>query len=533
MNGKQLKNSILQWAIQGKLVPQDPNDEPASALLERIREEKARLVKEGKIKKDKNESIIFRGDDNSHYEKFPATGEVRCIDDEISFDIPDTWEWVRLGELISTQTGLAYSKPNLEIKSPKMVRVLRGGNISNGSWQVKANDIMISSEFVRANLYLRKGYFITPAVTSWENLGKTALVRKDYDDIVVGGFVLMMCPFYTDSVIEEYLNDFFQSVVFQQYCRNITNKSGQAFYNLSRSKLLNLLIPIPPKEEQERIIIKCNQLFPIIEKYGVAQNKLDTLNTEIKSILKKSILQEAIQGRLVEQCDMDESASMLLERIQEEKKQLVKQGKLKAKDLTNSTIFRGDDNKYYEQIGDKCVDINEEIPFDIPDTWVWCWFGEYVRMKIGKTPARGETAFWSDGVFPWVSIADMSDFGIITKTKEKVSKRAAQNQFGEIVSKGTLLMSFKLTVGRTSILGIDAYHNEAIISISPYVDEKFITRNYLFYVLPLLSNLGDSKDAIKGKTLNSKSLYRILIPIPPLAEQKRIVERIEELYSRL
>lgn len=154
-------------------------------------------------------------------------------------------------------------------------------------------------------------------------------------------------------------------------------------------------------------------------------------------------------------------------------------------------------------------------------------------MKIGKTPARGEMTFWSDGIFPWVSIADMSDYGVITKTKEKVSKYAAQNQFGEIVSKGTLLMSFKLTVGRTSILGVDAYHNEAIISIYPYTDTDFITRNYLFYILPLLSNLGDSKDAIKGKTLNSKSLYKILIPIPPLVEQQRIVERIEALYSKL
>ena len=175
----------------------------------------------------------------------------------------------------------------------------------------------------------------------------------------------------------------------------------------------------------------------------------------------------------------------------------------------------------------RCID--DEIPFDIPDTWEWVRFGEYVRMKIGKTPARGETAFWSDGIFPWVSIADMSDYGIITKTKEKVSKCAAQSQFGEIIPQGTLLMSFKLTVGRTSILGIDAYHNEAIISIYPYTDKDSIVRNYLFYTLPLLSNLGDSKDAIKGKTLNSNSLYKMLLPIPPLKEQYRIIEHIKKL----
>ena len=169
-----------------------------------------------------------------------------------------------MGELITTKTGLAYSKPNLEIKSNKMVRVLRGGNITNGSWQMKADDVMISSEFVKPELYLRKGYFITPAVTSWENMGKTALVRECYEDVVVGGFVLMMCPFYIDGIFEEYLNHFFQSTLFQQYCRSITNKSGQAFYNLSRNKLLQLLVPIPPVKEQQRIYHKLNDALASI-----------------------------------------------------------------------------------------------------------------------------------------------------------------------------------------------------------------------------------------------------------------------------
>lgn len=249
---KIMKQSILQEAIQGRLVPQDPNDEPAEALFQRIKKEKERLVAIGILKhKDVVESTIYRGDDNKYYEKCGSA--VACIDSEVPFEIPESWQWVRLGELITTKTGLAYSKPNLEIKSDNMIRVLRGGNIANGSWQIKADDVMISNEFVKSDLHLRQGYFITPAVTSWENMGKTALVREDYEDVVVGGFVLMMCPFYTDGVIEEYLNYFFQSTMFQQYCQSITNKSGQAFYNLSRNKLLQLLIPIPPIEEQKRI----------------------------------------------------------------------------------------------------------------------------------------------------------------------------------------------------------------------------------------------------------------------------------------
>ncbi len=179
------------------------------------------------------------------------------------------------------------------------------------------------------------------------------------------------------------------------------------------------------------------------------------------------------------------------------------------------------------------MEISDEIPFDIPDNWSWCRFGEYVRMKIGKTPARGTAEFWNKADYPWVSISDMTDYGVISETKERVSTIAAQTQFGSISPIGTLLMSFKLTVGRTSILEIEAYHNEAIISIYPYIDIASISRNYLFYVLPFISNLGDSKDAIKGKTLNSKSLYNMLLPVPPLQEQRRIIERIEELYNKL
>ena len=258
-----LKKSILQEAIQGRLVPQIDSEESATVLLEKIKEEKSRLVKEGKLKKkDLTDSTIFKGDDNKYYEKCGI--KVTYIDNEIPFTIPESWQWARLGELITTKTGLAYSKPNLEIKSNKMVRVLRGGNITNGSWQMKADDVMISSEFVKPELYLRKGYFITPAVTSWENMGKTALVRECYEDVVVGGFVLMMCPFYIDGIFEEYLNHFFQSTLFQQYCRSITNKSGQAFYNLSRNKLLQLLVPIPPVKEQQRIYHKLNDALASI-----------------------------------------------------------------------------------------------------------------------------------------------------------------------------------------------------------------------------------------------------------------------------
>ena len=194
-------------------------------------------------------------------------------------------------------------------------------------------------------------------------------------------------------------------------------------------------------------------------------------------------------------------------------------------------IFRKD-NHFYEKIGKKgeAVCIDDEIPWDIPDSWEWVRFGTIVNFSLGKTPQRKNPEFWNNGTIPWVSIADMEDGEIIFSTNEKVNNNALVNSFkNKIVTKGTLLMSFKLTVGKVSILGMNAVHNEAIISINPLIDEKYIFRDYLFWILPMISQLGDTKSAIKGKTLNSKSLNNLLLPMPNLNQQKKIVKKINEL----
>jgi len=225
--------------------------------------------------------------------------------------------------------------------------------------------------------------------------------------------------------------------------------------------------------------------------------------------LKASILQYAIQGKLVEQRPEEGTGEELYRHIQEEKQRLIKDGKIKKE-------------KPLPEIKD------EEIPFDIPESWRWCKFGELVDYVMGKTPPRAEPVWWNEDV-QWVAISDMDDFGYISETKEMVSKKAIDEKFRSISPKGTLLMSFKLTVGRTAILGIDAVHNEAIISIFPYVDEANYFRNYLFYTLPIITQWGDSKKAIKGKTLNSKSITNLMIPLAPLPELRRIVDKIQEL----
>ena len=293
----------------------------------------------------------------------------------------------------------------------------------------------------------------------------------------------------------------------------------------------NKLVPLPPLNEQKRIVQKIQEALPIVRIYGKSQEALDKLNADIFDKLKKSVLQEAIQGRLVPQNPNDEPASVLLERIKEEKAKLFKEGKLKKKDLVDSVIFKGEDNKYYETIDGVTECIEEEIPYDLPSNWDWTRLGNVAKMTIGKTPARGDQRFWSNGEYSWVSISDMKDLGVISATKERISAIAVKELMGNISPKGSLLMSFKLTVGRTSLLDVDAYHNEAIITVLPFIDECNTFRNYLFRTLPLLSVAGDSKDAIKGKTLNSQSLSRLLIPLAPLGEQERIVQELQRVSS--
>ena len=521
MNGKQLKNSILQWAIQGKLVPQDPNDEPASVLLEKIRAEKARLVKEGKIKKDKKESIIYRGEDNSYYEKF-ADGKVVCIDDEIPFEIPESWTWGRLSNMVQINPK-NYVDDNKEAAFIPMEKI-EATYLSSYTYTVrKWREIKSGyTHFADGDVAFAK---ITPCFQN----RKSMILNNLPNGIGAGTTELKVLRPYRNTLSVEYLLFFLESPYFVE---EAVFKGTANQQRIISGYLENKLFPLPPLNEQRSIAEKIKKSIVAVEQYGKVQDKLEDLNNNLNTLLKKSVLQEAIQGKLVPQDPNDEPASVLLQHIKEEKQRLVKEGRLKKKDIVDSIIYKGDDNKYYEQIGRDTIEISNEILFDLPCSWQWVRFGQIVRMSIGKTPARGEVSYWSKATIPWVSISDMTNSEHINKTKEKISV-AASSVMGEISPVGSLLMSFKLTVGRTSILNIDAYHNEAIISIYPFIDDKYALRDYLFYTLPFLSNMGDSKDAIKGKTLNSKSLKSLLIPLPPLREQRCIINRLEELYAHL
>ena len=526
MTAQQLKNSILQMAVQGKLVPQDPNDEPASVLLERIRAEKERLIKAKKIKREKNPSVIFKGADNTPYEKIGD--EVRSLADLAPFEIPSSWEWCRVGDLFSNMSGLAYKKDALAIKADKMVRVLRGGNIGEEQFYFKGDDVFISSELVKPELYLRKNYMITPAVSSLDHIGKIALINKDYSDTVVGGFVLMLIPHFNDDVVSEYLLYAFAAKHHRDNCRNITHKSGQAFYNLSREQMMNLPVPIPPREEMGRIIAMLKRVLPRVADYAVVDTALQNLNGSFPEALKKSILQEAVQGKLVPQDPSDESAEDLLERIRAEKQRLIKEGKIK-KDKHESVIFRRD-NSHYEKLAgvERCID--DELPFEIPESWAWVRLGAVLEIARGGSPRPIQQYLTTepDGI-NWIKIGDTDKGGkYIYKTKEKIRPEGVVKS--RMVHSGDFLLTNSMSFGRPYILKTDGCIHDGWLVLSNRFECYSV--DFLYYILSSPFAYYQFCDSVSGavvKNLNSDKVANALFPLPPLSEQQRIVQRIEEL----
>ena len=397
MNGKQLKNSILQWAIQGKLVPQDPNDEPASVLLDRIRQEKARLVKEKKIKKDKNESIIYRGEDNSYYEKFIATGEVKCIDEEIPFEIPQGWKWCRLRNIIKgTNAG---KSPNCE-KRPKNNEewgVLTTTAIQENEFLPSENKVLPQNYKINLEHSVKYGDILITRAGPINRTGIVCMVDKECDKLILSDKTVRI------DYMSNYCNPAF--IVFALNCpaihellMRVTVGMAASQVNISQENIQNALIPFPNINEQNRIVEKITNLNPIITKYDFEQQQLEELNVYLTTQIKKSILQEAIQGKLVPQIEEEGTAQELLEQIKQEKQELVKEGKLKKSTLTDSVIYKGDDNKYYEQVGKNINEITDEIAFDLPDGWIWCRLKDICSIFTGATFKKEEATTTKQGI---------------------------------------------------------------------------------------------------------------------------------------
>ena len=522
MTGKQLKNSILQWAIQGKLVPQDPNDEPASVLLEKIRQEKERLIKEKKIKRDKNASIIFRGEDNSYYEKLLATGEVKCIDEEIPFEIPQGWEWERLGNITTIKggkripVGMALT---IENTGHKYIRVadMKNHSIKNDDIHYITDDIY---ELIKAYYISKEDLYITVAGT----IGNVGVVPMEFDQ---ANLTENADKIEIYSLCKLYLLYALLSDVVQEQVRECTTKVGQP--KLAIIRIQQFLIPIAPLAEQRRISEKIEMLLPVVDRYDGLNSKLGKLNNTINGLLKKSILQEAIQGKLVPQIAEEGTARELLEQIRQEKQKLVEEGKLKKTALTDSIIFKGKDNKYYEKIDQQCKDITEEIRFDLPDAWQWCRIGSLFMHNNGKQLNKGNT---KGKLMEYITTSNLYWDGFLLEDLKKMPFEDAEIERCMAV-KGDLLVCEGGDIGRSCIWNYDfpIMLQNHIHKLRPFVTICIEYFYYIFYCYNMAGWIGGKGIGIQG--FSSKSLHNTLVPLPPLQEQQRIVAQIERLFEQL
>ena len=528
MNGKQLKNSILQWAIQGKLVPQDPNDEPASMLLERIRVEKEKLIKEKKIKKDKNESIIYRGEDNSYYEKFLATGEVKCIDEEIPFEIPATWEWCRLGYIFSHCTGKALNGTN---RKGNLYTYITTSNLYWDRFELSSLKEMYFTEEELGKCTATKGDLL---VCEGGDIGRSAIWNYDYN-IRIQNHIHKLRSYIP------LCTRFFYYVMYLYKGIGYIGGKGIGIQGLSSGALHNILIPTPSINEQKRIISQIEAIMPIAVKYEKSQEELNQLNDSIHNRLRKSILQEAIQGKLVPQIPEERTAQELLEQIRQEKQKLVKEGKLKKFALSDSVIYKGDHNKYYEQVGKSDKEITEEIAFDLPNGWSWCRLKDICSIFTGATFKKEETVTTKEGV-RILRGGNISPFELRIKdddiflTKDKVKE--------DIILKENDILTPAVTslenIGKMVRVNSDMPNTTVggfVFIIRLYLKNQWLSK----YILYLLSSpfMIDFMKSITNKSgqafynIGKERLSTALLPIPSLAEQHRIVAQIEKLFEQL
>ncbi len=498
MKAEQLRKSILQLAIQGKLVPQDPADEPASVLLERIRAEKQSLIKQGKIKKDKGDSVIFKGDDNCYYEK---TGlEVKNITDEIDFDLPDGWECIRLSTVCwlgDTKKTSGETLPYLDAKTLRGktdIAYLNEGKIVDYGTKVILVDGENSGEVFNVPF---RGY-----------MGSTFKILGASKEFNIH---------YLNTILDFYKDVFRDS------------KIGAAIPHLNKSLFKSLIIGLPPLAEQERIVTEIEKFESLIAEYDKLEQQATKLDGEIYDKLKKSILQYAIQGNLVPQNSNDEPASVLLERIRAEKKAQL------GKKYVESYIYKGDDNCYYEHINGKDIDITEDIPFDLPNEWAWA---RLINLCIDISDIDHNMPKSVENGVLFLSAKDLLNDGSINYTNnvKYISEEdyvrlsgKSKPQKGDIIYSRIGACLGKARIVKEDIRFLVSY---SCCTIKPVL----INKEYLRHILDDVFVLKQAKkktQSIGVPDLGIAEIKKFRIPIPPLNEQKRIVEKIDEIFAKL
>ena len=513
MDTKALRQKILDLAIRGKLVPQDPNDEPASVLLERIREQKLQMFKEGKLKKKdiKNDSVIFKGEDNLHYEKF-QDGNVKCIEDEIPFEVPEGWSWARLGSITDViQYGLSNSA-----ESTGDYRLLRITDIQDGCVNWESVPFTNTDEPEKYLLHENDIVFARTGAT----VGKSFLIT-DLPYISVYASYLIRIRLI-NGISANYIYQFFNSYC---YWEQITGKAvGVGQPNCNGTSLKELFIPLPPQAEQSRIVPVANNLLKIVDVISSEQEKL----SELIQTTKSKILDLAIRGKLVPQNPDDEPASVLLERIRVEKEEFIKQGKIK-RDKKESIIFKGDDNSYYEKVGKKGRNIDDEIPFDLPRGWIWCR-GYSCFDGMESTKPQGD-------FFAYIDIDAIDNKKHCIKEPKHLPVTKAPIRASRAVKNGSVLFSL-VRPYLENIALIEEKHSDCIASTGFYVcnSNGMFEPDFMFFLMIsgyIVNGLNQFMKGDNSPSISKDNIEYWLYPVPPINEQQAISLKVKTILSMI
>ena len=450
---------------------------------------------------------------SSYYEKMLATGEVKCIDEEVQFEIPKGWEWCRLGEISTyaqTKRKINASNADSQLWGLDLEDIEKGGRLLNIKTVGERKAIGDKTIFNRGDIlysklrpYLLKilvapeGGICTPEIIPFTCYGN---ICKDY-----------IVSFLKSPYIDDYIN----SATF-----------GVKMPRVSTGTMTSLLVPLPPLSEQFRIDTKAKELMPYIDEYGKAQDKLNKLNEELSNTIRKSILQEAIQGKLVPQLAEEGTAQELLEQIKAEKQKLVKEGKLKKSALNDSVIFLGDDNKYWEKSTECMECIDDKIPFEIPSTWCWVRHNQLFEISGGSQPPKSQ--FVDNPKSGYIRLYQIRDYGSnpmpVYIPKEKANKITKE---GDII-----LARYGGSLGKV-FWAKDGAYNVAMAKVIPLFDSEFVNKQYLFlfYQSSIYQYLVKDHSRSAQAGFNKDDLTDLFFPLPPLEEQSRIVEKYKSVTS--
>lgn len=513
MDTKVLRQKVLDLAIRGKLVPQDPNDEPASVLLERIRQQKQQMVKDGKLKaKDiKNDTIIFVSEDNLHYEKF-ADGSVKCIEDEIPFELPDGWAWSRLGAVAEAiGDGDHQPPPQTSFGVPFLVI----SNVSGGRLSFE-NTRFVSKEYFSQLPETRKPRNGDLLFTVTGSYGIPVLIDSD-DKFCFQRHIAIVRPC---TISNRYLYVILGSSYVKSICD--AKATGTAQKTVGLATLRELLIPVAPYKEQMQIYAQTQDALSIVD--SVSSDKEDLLN--IIESAKTKILDLAIRGQLVPQDPTDEPASVLLERIRAEKEELIKQGKIK-RDKKESVIFRGEDNSYYEKMGGKVVNIDDEIPFELPESWVWCR-GYSCFEGLGSTKPQGD-------FFDYIDIDAIDNRLHCIKDAKHLPVSDAPSRASRAVKDGSVLFSL-VRPYLENIALVEEKHSNCIASTGFYVcnSNGVLLPEFMFFLMIsgyVVNGLNQYMKGDNSPSISKDNIENWLYPVPPIGEQQTICAKLKTVFT--